>query len=760
MKWSKLAFRKTMLRAGARSTACLAAASFVGALGCSSDVSPDGGRNDTRPPPSEEKFPLGLSERSLAATGTIPDPTQPGPNAVTSAEYRFAATEDPDVLRDVKTELWARVYRPTDLGNTPHPLIVFLHGNHYTCGTGQNPRIDDVSDYTDSGTCPSGYVVTPNHLGYGYLAERLASLGYVVVSINANRGITAGQGVFGDEGLNLARGRLVLKHLQRLGEWNANGGTPASLGVELKNKLDLSQVGLVGHSRGGEGVRAAYNLYRDPGSKWPARIGHPVGIRGIFEIAPVDGQTHSRTLDADGTAWAVLLPMCDGDVYGLSGIKPFDRMLQAQSESSATMKAVFTVWGANHNFYNTEWQTSDSTGCVGHRALFPQANGSAAQRTTGLASIMAFFRAHVGAQTLPIYDRVFNPLYALPDVVSNVTRVDRGYTDSPHASVTRVREDFDQAEGTSSAGFSNDAVGITLRHDVVPDHDESLRAGLISWTEASDNAYFQTNWAEDGQGDDLSAYKTLDFRVARQRSTLNPAGQTDFGIRLVLADGTVSNAVSLANYVDLTGPVGGIYRNRPNYHSILQSVRIPLGDFGGVDLTKVRGARFVFNATSKGAIYLANVRLSTIGVARSSLPAIARIENDAWASRSRSARDVSEDAANAVAPAHFTRGNAITRVRDVVATNVDDSHEAAVEIELRSDEKFLIGDALPILQIGERAFDLGYQPNGDTHRIVFVVRRADFAQLSDGVDVSVHLGAPDSGAHWSFGHFDKRALRR
>ena len=87
----------------------------------------------------------------------------------------------------------------------------------------------------------------------------------------------------------------------------------------------------MGHSRGGEGMRAAYEQYRAQGSLWPARMGTPVGFEALFEIGPDDGQTGPRTdpnrLNADGLAWTVLLPNCDGDVFNLQGVKPFDRMM-------------------------------------------------------------------------------------------------------------------------------------------------------------------------------------------------------------------------------------------------------------------------------------------------------------------------------------------------------------------------------------------------------------------------------------------------
>ena len=137
----------------------------------------------------------------MASAQTAPDATAPGPLATESAEYKLPATIDPDVSTQLATELWARVYRPSNLSGAPFPLVLFLHGNHATCGRfeGIGPgRFDINVQYTFTGTCPAGYVVVPSHAGYAYLAERLASWGYIVVSINANRGVNAAPGVAGD----------------------------------------------------------------------------------------------------------------------------------------------------------------------------------------------------------------------------------------------------------------------------------------------------------------------------------------------------------------------------------------------------------------------------------------------------------------------------------------------------------------------------------------------------------------------------------
>jgi hypothetical protein len=295
------------------------------------------------------------------------------------------------------------------------------------------------------------------------------------------------------------------------------------------------------------------------------------------------------------------------------------------SENPKTQKSTFNVWGANHNFYNTEWQRTDSTGCIDQAALFsyPTTNGSgsALQRQTALASVPAFFRANIGASAAPSFNQNFDPQYKPPLVVTSVARVERAYTRSPDISVTKVFDNFDQTTGTNSYGFQNDVTpDVTVLHGDVPNHDPALtllKGALINWSASTNEKYFQSNWSTDGTGINISGYQTLDFRVSRQNHASNPAAPTTFSIQLVMSNGSLSSAVELCRYFELLGPVGtlgsvggslGEYGNR---HPLLPTVRIPLSDFNGADLSQVRGVRFIFNGTPTGAIFLANIRLST-----------------------------------------------------------------------------------------------------------------------------------------------------
>jgi hypothetical protein len=697
-----------------------------------------------------------LNARTASGQVFAPDPTDIGPLARTSAEYRFPAAVDPEILDATPpraVEIWARVYRPVDLSAGPYPLLVFLHGNHATCGFGTNPRVDDRIDYTTTGVCPDGYVVVPNHTGYGYLADRLASWGYIVVSINANRGINAGAGVPGDAGLNLARGRLVLRHLQRLSEWNTFGGTPPSLSVDLRGRLDFNSVGLLGHSRGGEGMRAAYNLYRDVGSPWPALIPDPVNFQGIFEIGAVDGQT-ARVLNADGTKWNQLLPMCDGDVSNLQGVRPFDRMLRIFDENP-TQKSTFTVWGANHNFYNTEWQVSDSAGCLFHPALFPFVIGSPEQRQTGLVPVMAFFRGNVGPFAEWTFNRNFNPLFELPLVITDITRVDRGFTPSPHPVFTLVFEDFDQPTGVNTSGVPNDASIVTITHGPVPRHDPIQRGGAISWSTAAEDVYFQTNWTVAGVGFDISPYPTLDFRVSRQHNPAlnpNPNLPTNFSIRLALADGSLSPPVQLSTYTDLRGPVGGAFAG--NLHPILQTVRIPVRDFGETDLTQVRGVRFTFDSTGTGAIFLANVRLSAVTESWWWWSSLLTMSNGDSSQR-ESGSTASQPGGDRVVVSHPGRTVSIRSLRATIESS------AAVEIEVFSDDRFPVRNELAVLRIGDDEFSLSrYPDSGDTRTLIFTLTAEEFDRTRDGDPVTVQYGRGEPFEQWVVGTLNKNQVNR
>lgn len=663
--------------------------------------------------------------------------------AVASGEYKFPPTVDTDILANVTTEIWARVFWPEDLSR-PRPIIFLLHGNHSTCGMGDKPHTDSDCSYTVSGKCPAGMQVVPNHEGYNYFAADLASFGYIVVSINANRGITCGDSVEGDMGLVLARGRLILKHIETWYRWATKGGVPAELGAgdrAFVGAVDFSNVGLMGHSRGGEGVRAAYNLYRDKNSSWKTKI-PKLEIRGIFEIGAVDGQSN-RVLDADNAAWNQLLPMCDGDVSDLQGRKPFERMLLKRRELRPTPKSLYMVWGANHNFFNSEWQGNDSRGCYGHEPIYGDSYFSLAQQKIAHGAMLHFFLGNVGKQARAALATHFDPRTPLPTWETKLTHVDRDYLPTFDQAFSVRLEDFSQPTGTSCYKIANTARGIKIEHD---GFDLPTRAA-ISWENAGNDVLAQFNWTRLRRGKALTGLETLDFRVARQDEFKGIAEPTDFSVALVDPNNHLSKVVSLSRFAPgLIGPA--------NLTTTYQTARIPLAAFNLGPKAKIRGVRFIFNASRKGAIYLASVRFSAPVMKPAHLPL-----GDGNAFPETSPAVDKRFLARLERPSRLIESRAEFAGSDLRFDSRGPTYAgrvSAVDISVRAPERFPVSDELPALFLGDRRFLMSrFGADGSTAMLTFKVPYQDLKDLPESGPSFVQIGSGALIRRWRLPDFKK-----
>ncbi|MEE1795541.1 hypothetical protein PUR28_33010 [Streptomyces sp. BE308] len=267
------------------------------------------------------------------------DPGVTGKYRTTSGEYVLKSVKLPGYAEPV--EMRATVVGPTDAPGK-RPLALFLHGRNATC---YEP---DKKMPALQWPCKPGYREVPSYRGHLHDQQRLASQGYVTVSVSAN-GVNAQDGRTADHGAQ-ARSSLVRRHLARWATWSANPAK-APEAVRATEPADLSKVLLVGHSRGGEGVnRAALDSVSPPP---PAEDGYrgPVSwrIRGTVMIGPtLFGQNPTPDVPS-----MTILPGCDGDVNDLQGQIYLDGT-RGTGRGTALHSAVYMV-GANHNFFNTEW---------------------------------------------------------------------------------------------------------------------------------------------------------------------------------------------------------------------------------------------------------------------------------------------------------------------------------------------------------------------------------------------------------------------
>lgn len=250
-----------------------------------------------------------------------------------------------------------RVWYPSDAQGRL-PLVLIVHGNH------------DMMHYSDP--------------GYEWLGDHLASRGHIVVSVDQN---FINGGLFGGVSReNGVRGWLLLEHLAAWREWQQLPVHP------VHEQVDLDQVVLIGHSRGGEAVAlaGAFNdLERYPED---ARIefDYGFGIQGIAAIAPVDGQfwTSGKPTELADVSYFVIHGGMDGDVYYFSG----DRQLVRTRPDpvAGRFSASLYVHHANHGQFNTVWGDNDTGMIAGHLLNRAWLMPGEEQRRVGLLYLTAF----------------------------------------------------------------------------------------------------------------------------------------------------------------------------------------------------------------------------------------------------------------------------------------------------------------------------------------------------------------------------------
>lgn len=435
------------------------------------------------------------------------------------------------------------------------PLVVLVHGNG-----------------ADGG-----------YLGYDYLLDHLARNGFIAASIHLEPGQSGTD-----------RARVLRRHLQIL---FGMFGTHAA-----------NNVGIMGHSRGGEAVVTATRLNQQEGWGY--------NLNAVISLAP----TNQYTSEHFGGAWAkpylVIYGSLDGDLGGIgnTGFELYDN-------ASGMKKSMMFVYRACHDRFNTVWGDGDLTAWWSSLTPtdVPRVLSADAHHKIAMGYMTAFFRQHLRAETQ------WEGLFRGEWVPAAVQAADAAMKIYPQYEDTTVRtvDDFEGAHSATS--WQTGSLGGTVTQTGLPavpqeNHLRSLdphsphdSAGVgLRWDSLADALRYDI---PAGQRD-VHAFAAVSFRVTqRVDSPSNPLNQVQ-DLRVTLTDGGGrSRAIRVSKLTDI--PYPDVRGNNGQTKSALRTVRVPLGCYSikclgvdSVDLTDVVSLAFEFDEKPAGEIQVDSVQFT------------------------------------------------------------------------------------------------------------------------------------------------------
>lgn len=376
-----------------------------------------------------------------------PSPLEPGPFEVKALYYGSGTDKNRPEYRDSVAFTTGRVdaSKLVDLGNSaksrnkywgftpdsfplngrvwypdgpgPFPLVLVVHGNH-------NPK-----DFSDP--------------GYEYLGRHLASRGFILTSLDMNF-------INGTGGENDGRGWFFLKHMEAWRGFNEDPENP------FHGKVDMGNIGIIGHSRGGEAVghAAAFNRLKRYPDDATLEWDFDFDLKAVVAIAPVDGQYRpsSRLVPLENVNYLLFHGTHDGDVSTYVGLRTWKRL--RFTDGKPHFKASVYVHRANHGQWNTVWGAHDGGPRTGRFLDLRGLLDGEEQRQFALIYVTAFMEASLKGRD------DYLPLFRDHRVASGwlpKTMYITQFQESSFRPVATFEEDIDVTTGAFS--------GVTIRGD-------------------------------------------------------------------------------------------------------------------------------------------------------------------------------------------------------------------------------------------------------------------------------------------------------
>lgn len=491
-------------------------------------------------------------------------------------------------------------------GDGVFPLALIVHGNH------------GMEEYSDP--------------GYEYLGELLASRGIIAVSVDENYINGTWSGDFRGKEMP-ARAWLLLEHLRLWRDWNA---TP---GHRFGGRVDMDNIALIGHSRGGEAVAIAHAYNELPHFPDDATVAFDYGfdIDALVAIAQIDHR-YPRRVELDDVNFLALQGSYDSDESAFHGLRQYNRI--ELSGDDYRFKAGLYIHGANHGQFNSIWGREDAGPPSAWGLNLAPIISADDQQQIAKVTIAAFLAATLQE------DRRYLPLFRDPrsaaDWLPDLAYVQQ-FADSTFVPIATFDEDLDVTTATAE-GAELAAHGMTLwREEELRHRDERLQgssAVVLGWNGAQWPVYGIT--IPPGLlPDDMSGNTVLSLSITASTETPPAEGGVEdddneekdessdevaaprFTIETRAADGSLITRKDSTDFAPLAPPLKVRYlkserlnkeRYKADWEPVLQTLEIPLVDIGGDVIPRIREILITFDGEEPGVVILDDIGIRRINV--------------------------------------------------------------------------------------------------------------------------------------------------
>ncbi|WP_133687545.1 cation diffusion facilitator family transporter [Maribacter spongiicola] len=500
-----------------------------------------------------------------------------------------------------------RVYMPE--GNGPFPLTLIVHGNH------------SMIDYSDD--------------GYGYLGELLASRGIITVSVDENFLNGHWSGDFMGKEMP-ARAWLLLKHLEQWRNWNNEDGH------ELSHKVDMENIMLVGHSRGGEAVSiaAAYNPLPYFPDQANQKFDFNFNIKGVVALAPTDYR-YDRKIILNNINFLSIQGSYDADEVSFWGMRPYRRL--QYTDSINRFKSGVYIHHANHGQFNSTWGNSDFGAPTKWLLNLKPLLKEKQQQEAAKVFISAFADASLKGKKE--YRSIFKNV-AVAKQWLPVEHYLTSFEPSNFHTIANFEEDLDITTAKNSTSINTSNLGL-WKEQYLPTRDEGSQennAVILGWdyenrTSSSDKGVYELRLSAD-DSISFSAKSSLQFTLgagnhewldinlteaqkeAKKDEEKREVPELDFTIQLTDESGQTSS-LKVSEIKGITKPLKTRFTKfafldkqmiGADWEVQLQTYHFPMKTFyiinSEFNVDAISSIKFIFDQTDYGVVVLDEIGVS------------------------------------------------------------------------------------------------------------------------------------------------------